>query len=90
MHFCCNEIQRGLSGLGTYSLQPEFSSLLHPADEAINLQAYSPQQIVENLKHQVLPSTTEEEIPQIASLPCSYVEPVTQQYELTTVQKELL
>jgi len=46
--FYYNKIQQDLSGLGTYSLQPEFSSLLHPADEAVNLQAYSPQEIVEN------------------------------------------
>ena len=57
--------------MGTYSLQPEFSSLLRPADEAVNLQAYSPQGIVEKLKHQVLTttveSTIEEEMPQIGT-----------------------
>jgi len=69
--FYYNEVQRGLSGLGTYSLQPEFSSLLHPADEAVNLTAYSPEEIVEKMKSQVLTSTvecpTEEEISQIAT-----------------------
>ena len=69
--FYYNEIQQGLSGLGTHSLQPEFSSLLHPADEAVNLQSYSPQEIVEKLRHRVLTttveSTTEEEMPQIGT-----------------------
>ena len=50
--FYYNEIERGLSGLGTYSLRPEFSSLLRPADEAITLKAYSPEEIVQRIKNQ--------------------------------------
>ena len=46
------EIERGLSGLGTYSLRPDFSSPLHPTDEAIKLKAYLPEEIVQKIKNQ--------------------------------------
>ena len=51
--FYYNEIQRGLSGLGTYSLRSEFTSLLRPADEAVSLKAYSPEEIVQRIRNQI-------------------------------------
>jgi len=70
--FYYNEVQRGLSSLNTYSLQPEFSSLLRPADEAVNPTAYSPEEInSREKKSRVLTITvecpTEEEISQIGT-----------------------
>ena len=60
--FYYNEIQRGLSGLGTYSLRPEFTTLLRPEDEAINLRGYSPEEIVQRVRdHNSICNEEEEE-----------------------------
>jgi len=60
-----NEIQRGLSGLGTYSLRPEFTTLLCPQDEAISLKVCSPAEIVQKLRNKITTTSVcgEEEMP---------------------------
>ena len=62
-----NEIQRGLSGLGTYSLRPEFISLQRPQDEVIALKAFSPEEIVQRIRNEVTTKSvnSEEEMPNI-------------------------
>ena len=64
-----NEIQRGLSGLGIYSLRPSFTSLQRPQDEIITLKAYSPEEIVQRIRNEATMKTasSEEEILNIES-----------------------
>ena len=64
-----NEIQRGLSGLGIYSLRPVFTSLQRPQDEIITLKAYSPEEIVQRIRNEATMKTasSEEEILNIES-----------------------
>ena len=64
-----NEIQRGLSGLGIYSLRPAFTSLQYPQDEIITLKAYSPEEIVQRIRNEATMKTasSEEEILNIES-----------------------
>ena len=64
-----NEIQRGLSGLGIYSLRPAFTSLQRPQDEIITLKAYSPEEIVQRIRNEATMKTasSEEEILNIES-----------------------
>ena len=64
-----NEIQRGLSGLGIYSLRPAFTSLQRPQDEIITLKAYSSEEIVQRIRNEATMKTasSEEEILNIES-----------------------
>ena len=51
--FYYNEMQRGLSGLGTFCLRSKFTSLLRPADEVVSLKSYSPEEIVQRIRNQI-------------------------------------
>ena len=64
-----NEIQRGLSSLGIYSLRPAFTSLQRPHNEIIPLKAYSPEEIVQRIRNEatVKTASSEEEILNIES-----------------------
>ena len=56
--------------MGTYTLRSEFTSLLRPTDEAITLKSYSPEEIVQRIRNQIInefsksadESSSEEEI----------------------------
>lgn len=58
--FYQNEIQRGLSGLGTYTLSSEYSALLRPMDEAVYQSSYSPEEIVHNVKQRQTQGTVDD------------------------------
>ena len=50
--YYCNEVKRGLSGLGTYTIAPEYSSLQLEHLDLEYLVANSPEDIVKRMRHE--------------------------------------
>ena len=56
--FYFNEIQRGFSGLGTYSLADRYSALTRPCDEILTNPVHSPEEIVKRMREKFVKEDT--------------------------------
>jgi len=59
--FYHNEIQRGFSGLGIYSLEDKYSALVRPLDEILTSPALPPDQIVEKIREKLIKTDKDSE-----------------------------
>ena len=51
--FYCNEIQRGFSALGSFSLDDKYSALTHPHNEILTNPVYPPDEIVKRIRENI-------------------------------------
>ena len=57
--FYYNEIQRGFSSLGTYSLDDRYSALTRPYDEILTSSVHPPDEIVKRIKENIVTDNTD-------------------------------